>query len=109
MHALVKNSTIATHDGTLPSDYEPTVNPSVTGGYSWVVFTSRRMYGNVATVNPWASDPRYADTSVQPTPKKLWVAAVDANAPDLVAEIGFIHVQAPVPSALGRTFRSIAV
>ena len=37
------------------------------------------MYGNVATVNPWASDPRYADTSVQPTPKKLWVAAVNAN------------------------------
>ncbi|HSY25665.1 MAG TPA: hypothetical protein VK841_26280, partial [Polyangiaceae bacterium] len=60
-------------------NYEPTINPSVTGGYSWVVFTSRRMYGNVATVNPWASDPRYADTSVQPTPKKLWVAAVNAN------------------------------
>ena len=29
--------------------YEPTVNPVPSGGYAWVVFTSRRLYGNVAT------------------------------------------------------------
>ncbi|MFO0742749.1 MAG: hypothetical protein U0270_43145 [Labilithrix sp.] len=61
-------------------NYEPTVNPVPSGGYAWVVFTSRRMYGNVATINPWHSDPRYHDISVDPTPKKLWVAAIDLNA-----------------------------
>ena len=60
--------------------YEPTVNPVPSGGYAWVVFTSRRLYGNVATINPFWSDPRYHDLSVAPTPKKLWVAAIDLNA-----------------------------
>lgn len=58
-------------------NYEPTVNPVPSGGYAWVVFTSRRMYGNVATMNPWWSDPRYHDLTTDPTPKKLWVAAID--------------------------------
>jgi hypothetical protein len=67
------------HDETL--NYEPTVNPVPSGGYAWVVFTSRRMYGNVATINPYWSDPRYKDITVTPTTKKLWVAAIDLNAP----------------------------
>jgi hypothetical protein len=67
-----------TNDATL--DYEPTVNPVPSGGYAWVVFTSRRLYGNVATINPWWSDPRYHDISATPTTKKLWVAAIDLNA-----------------------------
>jgi hypothetical protein len=62
-------------------NYEPTVNPVASGGYAWVVFTSRRLYGNIATVNPYWSDPRYHDISVTPTTKKLWVAAIDLNAP----------------------------
>jgi hypothetical protein len=62
-------------------NYEPTVNPIVSGGYAWVVFTSRRMYGNVATINPFFSDPRYHDLTSTPTTKKLWVAAIDLNAP----------------------------
>ena len=37
-------------DATL--NYEPTVNPIASGGYAWVVFTSRRMYGNVAHHRP---------------------------------------------------------
>jgi hypothetical protein len=61
--------------------FEPTVNPVPSGGYAWVVFTSRRLYGNVATVNPYFSDPRFHDISQTPTTKKLWVAAVDLNAP----------------------------
>jgi hypothetical protein len=65
-------------DATL--NYEATVNPQVSGGYAWVVFTSRRRYGNIATINPFWSDPRFQDISVQPTTKKLWVAAVDLNA-----------------------------
>jgi hypothetical protein len=62
-------------------DYEPTVNPVPSGGYAWVVFTSRRLYGNVATQNPFWSDPRFHDLTKNPTPKKLWVAAIDLNAP----------------------------
>ncbi|HQK20880.1 MAG TPA: hypothetical protein PLJ27_25680, partial [Polyangiaceae bacterium] len=68
------------HDDDTSLHYEPTVNPVVSGGYAWVVFTSRRMYGNVATINPWASDPREHDLVANVTPKKLWVAAIDLNA-----------------------------
>ncbi len=69
------------HDDDATLNYEPTVNPVTSGGYAWVVFTSRRMYGNVATINPFYSDPRFADLHTDVTPKKLWVAAVDLNAP----------------------------
>jgi hypothetical protein len=61
-------------------NYEPTVNPVPSGGYAWVVFTSRRAYGNIATINPFWSDPRWEDISQTPTTKKLWVAAIDLNA-----------------------------
>ena len=67
------------HDDDTTLQYEPTVNPVVSGGYAWVVFTSRRMYGNVATIDPWWSDPRDHDLTVNVTPKKLWVAAIDLN------------------------------
>jgi hypothetical protein len=60
--------------------YEPTVNPVVSGGYAWVVFTSRRLYGNVATQDPWLSDPRNYNPASAPNTKKLWVAAIDLNA-----------------------------
>jgi hypothetical protein len=69
-------------DSTL--NYEPTVNPVPSGGYAWVVFTSRRLYGNIATIDPYWSDPRISssyDYNTQPTTKKLWVAAIDLNAP----------------------------
>jgi len=71
----------AGHDDDATLNYEPTVNPVPSGGYAWVVFTSRRLYGNVSTINPFYSDPRYHDLTQNPTPKKLWVAAVDLNAP----------------------------
>lgn len=60
-------------------NYEPTVLPQVIGGFSWVIFTSRRQYGNVATINPYASDPRFDDISIDPTPKKLWISAVSST------------------------------
>ena len=68
-------------------NYEPTIAPQLIGGYYWVAFTSRRLYGNVATVNPWWSDPRWAPIGGQfgPTTKKIWVTAVDGNA---VSEAG---------------------
>jgi len=53
-------------------NYEPTVLPEAVGGYFWVVFTSRREYGN--TLN----DPDPYNLNGQPgARKKLWVAAVD--------------------------------
>ena len=61
--------------------YEPTVNPVASGGYAWVVFTSRRLYGNVATQDPFLSDPRNYDATLSVTTKKFWVAAIDLNAP----------------------------
>ncbi len=55
-------------------NYEPTVNPIPSGGYFWVVFTSRRMYGNVAAGTPYDNG-----NGTYPIPKKLWVAAIDIN------------------------------
>jgi hypothetical protein len=62
--------------------YEPTILPLVEGGYAWVVFTSRRMYGNELTAVPWLSWPPSYDTTLlaQATVKKLWVAAIDLTA-----------------------------
>jgi hypothetical protein len=63
-------------------NYQPRVSPQPAGGYQWVAFTSRRLYGNVGTMNPWWSDPRYKPLggSQGPTTKKIWVAALDPNA-----------------------------
>lgn len=66
-------------------NYEPTVLPVAVGGYYWVVFTSRRAYGNMlapgGTVaegdNKWG---RYENGAEYPSPrKKLWVAAIDVS------------------------------
>jgi hypothetical protein len=65
------------HSDDVNVNYEPTVNPVASGGYAWVVFTSRRMYGSVATIGSFCSDPRGVDLIQNITPKKLWVAAVD--------------------------------
>jgi hypothetical protein len=90
--------TNATHPNDTVLNYQPTVSPIASGGYFWVVFTSRRMYGNVAPglsgdgfcwpadtdagacpqgsncCGPWdIGDGKY------PVNKKLWVAAIDLN------------------------------
>jgi hypothetical protein len=70
----------ADHGDDVDLNYEPTVNPRPSGGYVWVVFTSRRMYGNEATIPPFCSDPRGVDLIKNITTKKLWVAAVDLSA-----------------------------
>ena len=61
-------------------NYEPTVNPVASGGYAWVVFTSRRMYGNVATINPSGATRATTTSARRRRTKKLWVAAIDLNA-----------------------------
>ncbi|WP_146647265.1 hypothetical protein [Labilithrix luteola] len=67
-------------DSTL--HYEPTVLPIAVGGRAWVVFTSRRAYGNQLTATPWQSWPPDYDTTDlnQGAVKKLWVAAIDLGA-----------------------------
>jgi Regulator of chromosome condensation (RCC1) repeat len=56
--------------------YEPAASPKNSGGYSWVAFTSRRRFGNVATSNPWASDPRFSPLLGKASPKKLWLTGI---------------------------------
>src|SRR5262249_18777195 len=67
--------TNASHPSDAILNYEPTVTPIPSGGYYWVVFTSRRMYGNVAPGDPYEG----AATPPHPIPKKLWVAAIDLH------------------------------
>jgi hypothetical protein len=67
----------ADHSDDVDVNYEPTVAPVASGGYAWVVFTSRRMYGTVADIGSFCSDPRGVDLITNITPKKLWVAAID--------------------------------
>ena len=63
-------------------NYEPTTLPVAVGGYYWVVFTSRREYGNTITDT---NDPGHSSgagpfESHPATRKKLWVAAIDLTA-----------------------------
>ena len=71
-------------------NYEPNMMPLPVGGYYWVVFTSRRAYGNTiapgraATTQPYdepAQDPWGSNAGPSPR-KKLWVAAIDVNHAD---------------------------
>jgi hypothetical protein len=52
-------------------NYEPTFAPVAAGGYYWVVFTSRRTYGNMYQ----------GDLATPAQVKQLWVAAIDPTAP----------------------------
>jgi len=61
-------------------DYEPTMLPVAVGGYFWVVFTSRREYGNtINDADPWEG---LFEGSVPAKRKKLWVAALDIDDPE---------------------------
>jgi hypothetical protein len=66
--------------GTAHMNYEPNVLPVAIGGYYWVVFTSRRTYGNVIAPGgalPLSNKPfGTIDTSPR---KKIWIAAVDTD------------------------------
>jgi hypothetical protein len=67
-------------------NYEPSVLPVPVGGFYWVLFTSRRTYGN--TIAPGGSVARGDDIWGIPQPpdtespsprKKIWVAAIDID------------------------------
>ena len=68
--------TNADHPDDSKLNYLPTVNPVASGGYYWVVFSSRRIYGNLLTGKPWGNSGDGGGPQ-----KKLWVAAIDINAP----------------------------
>jgi hypothetical protein len=53
-------------------NYIPTVSPVAAGGYFWLFFTSKRNYGNLFVADP---------PEVRAEGKKIWVAAIDINAP----------------------------
>ena len=68
--------------GTVTEDqlnYMPTVSPQAAGGFYWAVFTSRRLYGNIATGTPWEYEECVSPDPNAPPTKKLWVAAIDKN------------------------------
>ena len=51
--------------------YEPTFAPVAAGGYFWVVFHSRRTFGNALTGDAYTGEGKGV--------KQLWVAAIDQN------------------------------
>jgi hypothetical protein len=53
-------------------NFEPSFAPVAAGGYFWVVFTSRRTYGNILTGAAEAAGSALGT-------KQLWVAAIDQN------------------------------
>ncbi len=65
------------HPNDAQLNFQPTVNPVPSGGYYWVVFTSRRIYGNLLEGKPWGEN----NNDGGGPQKKLWVAAIDINAP----------------------------
>jgi len=79
-----------TEEGHL--NYEPTILPVAVGGYYWVVFTSRRAYGNSIYDGPYSVRPdgdkafdngEYENADKERDRgfrKKLWVAAIDVQA-----------------------------
>jgi len=58
----------------LSLNYEPSFAPVAGGGYFWVVFTSRRTYGNILTGQAFP-----CTTTPCTEVKQLWVAAIDQN------------------------------
>jgi hypothetical protein len=59
--------------GDRNASVEPTFDPTPAGGYSWVVFTSMRAWGNMA----WPLAPGEDVTKTENFKRRLWVAAVD--------------------------------
>jgi hypothetical protein len=73
------SSTTASGVNDYQLNYLPSFNPTEAGGYRWVIFSSRRMYGNIAYGHPWDAEPStVCELSPNvPSTKKLWISAVD--------------------------------
>lgn len=66
----MKNASDPPNPAEASLSVEPTFNPDVRGGYSWVVFTSMRSWGNV----PFPAGTAAGKVNGK---RRLWVAAVD--------------------------------
>jgi hypothetical protein len=66
------------HASDVQLNFEPNVTPIAAGGYFWVIFTTRRLYGNVATTDPYTPF-QGGPAATSPPTKKLWMAAIDMN------------------------------
>ena len=73
LNGLFNGQAYGPYPDDLDLNYEPTVLPQPVGGYYWVVFTSRRKYGNTITAASQDDQNR----------KKLWVAALDIASGEL--------------------------
>ena len=73
LNGLFNGQPYGPYTDDLDLNYEPTVLPQPVGGYYWVVFTSRRKYGNTITAASQDDHNR----------KKLWVAALDIASGEL--------------------------
>ena len=90
-------------------NYEPSVLPVAVGGYYWVLFSSRRAYGNTVAPggqldhmqDPWGSDSR---PSLR---KKIWLAAIDVNHAD-VADPSHAAIYLPGQELEGGNMRAFA-
>lgn len=58
-------------------NYLPSMAPTEAGNKAWVVFTSRRMFGNFAVDTPWDGKLGHSCYTGKPSTKKLWIAAID--------------------------------
>ncbi len=67
-------SAAATDDRDLHRSYEPTFAPVASGGFFWIVFHTRRTYGNELVDVPYVNGTEGSGT------KQLWVAAIDVPA-----------------------------
>jgi hypothetical protein len=108
----------ATVEGQM--NYEPNVLPLAVGGYYWVLFTSRRAYGNIhapagtmqtkdPATTPGKNDP-WGTNSVPSWRKKLWIAAIDIDHPtkDDPSHPAFYLPGQEVESANMRAFAALA-
>jgi hypothetical protein len=73
---------------------EPTFDPTAAGGYSWVVFTSMRDWGNMG----WPVAAGEDVTKAENFKRRLWVAAVDTS-------IGMVDPSHPASTSRARTTR----
>jgi len=61
------------------ANYFPSFAPSLVGDMAFLVFSSRRMYGNVAVDDGWDPEPTEACSTGKIPSKKLWISAVDPD------------------------------
>jgi hypothetical protein len=91
------NPSVLSNPGDQRLSVEPTFNPLARGGYSWMVFTSMRNWGN--ELDGDANDAGQKQNAM----RRLWVAAVDptTGAPDPSHPAIYLEGQEDTPNMRG--------